>query len=484
MKGLNRTNIAMGQKQKIKVAQFGTGNFLRGFVDYAFHVLNKACQTDIGIVALQSTTTGQGNLINVQEGLFTLITQGIVDGAPFESTDLVDTLHSAIIIQEDFNSFLALAREPDLKFVISNTTEAGIEYKRLDYPKLLVPESYPTKLTLFLFERYRYYDGSTAGGLVILPCELISKNAETLKAIVLRHIEDWELGEDFKNWVCNANLFCNTLVDRIVSGYPEKHALKFKKDLGYEDALMVTAEPFFLWVIEANPDLMEILPFHKTSLNVKIVSDLQPYHTRKTRILNGAHTAMVPIGILQGIQTVGACMDDEFTSTFIKALLFLEVIPTLNQDKEELVHYTYQVIERFKNPFISHKLEGIALNSIAKFKTRLLPTLISYHSKVGVFPPRITYAFAALLLFYRGDFKGVALPVRDEAEIKNRFYEIWENNSSANIISQLLASETLWDTDLSKEQDLITMLARAVNRIEKYGIKNGWEHFNTSVTTL
>jgi tagaturonate reductase len=484
MKALNRTNHPIAHTHKIRVAQFGTGNFLRGFVDYAFHVLNKTCQTDIGIVALQSTTTGQGNLINAQEGLFTLITQGIVDSAPFESTDLVDTLQSAIIIKEDFNSFLTLAREPDLKFAISNTTEAGIEYLPSDYPKLTPPESFPAKLTLFLFERYRCFNGSRESGLVILPCELIAQNADKLKTIVVQHIADWNLGEDFKAWVCNANVFCNTLVDRIVSGYPKKQAQKWKQDLCYEDGLMVTAEPFFLWVIEANSELNTILPFDRTPLNVKIVSDLKPYHTRKTRILNGAHTAMVPVGILQEIQTVGACMDDVFTFNFIKDLLFREVIPILNLDQNELEYYAYQVLERFKNPFISHNLEGIALNSIAKFRTRLLPTLLEYHHKMQIFPPGITFAFAALLLFYKGDWKGAPLPVKDDAKVKDRINDIWKNNATASAITQILATEAFWNLDLSKDKELISRLSLAVHLIEEYGIRKGWEHFNTSLKAL
>lgn len=484
MKALKRTNIPNTQIHKIRVAQFGTGNFLRAFVDYAFHVLNTTCKTDFGIIALQSTATGQGNLINAQEGLFTLITQGIVDGVPYESIERIETLRSAIVIQEDFSSFLALARDADLKFIISNTTEAGIEYLPSDYPKLTPPESFPSKLTLFLFERYRFFKGSRESGLVILPCELIAQNADKLKTIILQHIADWNLGEDFKAWVCNANLFCNTLVDRIVSGYPEKQAQKWEQDLGYEDGLMVTAEPFFLWVIEANSELNTILPFDQTPLNVKIVSDLQPYHTRKTRILNGAHTAMVPIGILQGIQTVGACMDDVFTFNFIKDLLFHEVIPTLNLDQNELEYYAYQVLERFKNPFISHNLEGIALNSIAKFKTRLLPTLLEYHHKMQLFPTGITFAFAALLLFYWGDWKGTPLPVKDDAKVKDRMNDIWKNNSTSSAITQILATEAFWNLDLSKDKELISRLSLAVHLIEEYGIREGWEHFNTSLKAL
>lgn len=484
MTSLSRTNFPNTHLHPIRIVQFGTGNFLRAFADYAFYILNKTCHTELGVVALQSTESGQANLISEQEGLFTLLTQGMVGGALVKSTDLIDVLVHAQVIREDYTAFLALAREPDLKFVVSNTTEAGISFKASDSPELTPPESYPAKLTLFLYERFKHFKGSLESGLIVLPCELITQNADNLKALILRYIEDWKLEADFKAWVLHANAFYNTLVDRIVSGYPDTNTVKIKQNLGYEDALMVTSEPFFLWAIEANETLKELLPFHLTPLNVKIVPDLQPYHTRKIRILNGAHTAMVPLGLMQGIQTVGACMEDTFTANFIQDLLLKEVIPTLNQDTEDLESYAFQVLDRFKNPFISHNLASIALNSIAKFKVRLLPTLLTYYQTLQQYPPRITFAFAALLLFTKGDWEGNRLPVNEDTEVKDRIRDIWQKYPSQAAITELLATTEYWGKDLSQEPGLVSMLSLGVSLIDKYGIENGWKQFNTSIKTI
>ncbi|NOR27915.1 MAG: tagaturonate reductase, partial [Lutibacter sp.] len=289
MKKLNRKNTGLEQKLPIKVVQFGEGNFLRAFVDYAIQKLNKECDFNAGVAVIQPIDKGLVAMLNGQDGLYTLFMKGVQKGEEIQEKELISNIVKGVNPYSDFKSYLELAKEETLTFVISNTTEAGIAYVASDTLKMQPPSSFPAKLTVLLYERFKYFKGDKSKGLTIIPCELINYNSDTLKEIILKYIDDWKLEKDFKNWLLNYNSFHNTLVDRIVPGYPKDDLELYKKQLKYEDNLIVSAEPFFLWIIEADSRLRKKLPIHKINLDIKIVTDMQPYITRKVRILNGAH---------------------------------------------------------------------------------------------------------------------------------------------------------------------------------------------------
>jgi tagaturonate reductase len=369
---LNRKNTNLEVLNPIKVVQFGEGNFLRAFVDYAFQELNDSLEFNAGIAVVQPIENGMVDLLNNQDGLYTLFLKGLTKGQEIQEKKLITNLVTWINPYVNFQDFLALAKEKELQFVISNTTESGIAYVSSDTPSMQPPSSYPAKLTLLLFERFKFFNGDPTKGLCIIPCELINNNADTLKEFIIKYSNDWNLGTDFMDWVNQNNSFHNTLVDRIVPGYPRTEIEEYNNQLEYTDNLIVTAETFFLWVIEGGDALRAKLPFHKTSLDVKIVDDMQPYRTRKVRILNGAHTAMVPFSLLFGNETVKQTVDHIFTGSFVNDAIFKEINETIAMDKVELDLFAEDVLDRFRNPFIKHNLSSIALNSIDKFKVRVL----------------------------------------------------------------------------------------------------------------
>ena len=479
MQDLNREFLLNSRSLPIKVVQFGEGNFLRAFVDYAFKILNDEVGYNAGVAVVQPIESGMVSLLNEQEGLYTLFTKGVVKGEEIQENILIDTIVKGVNPYANFEQFLELAREKDLEFVISNTTEAGINYDGNDLFEMTPPNSFPAKLTRFLYERFQYFHGSTDVGLTIIPCELINYNADTLKAIILKYITLWKLSEEFKNWVLDACSFHNTLVDRIVPGYPKDDIEAYNRQLEYHDRLIVTAETFFLWVIEGDDSLRNRLPFHRTSLDVHIVKNMQPYRTRKVRILNGAHTAMVPFALLYGKETVKETVNDTFTGTFIRSLIFEEVVPTLNMEKEELESFAKDVFDRFRNPHIKHQLSSIALNSISKFKVRVLPSLLEYVEITGKLPLRTVFAFACLIRFYKGQWQGKELPVNDDVDIINNFKNLWQQPLTV-MVRHVLGTPSYWDIDLNQINGLQQAIENALGFIETKGVKAGYEKFENS----
>ncbi|MCB0475825.1 MAG: tagaturonate reductase, partial [Flavobacteriaceae bacterium] len=421
------------------------------------------------------------NRLNEQEGLYTLFLRRVKEGKVIEEKHLISNIVKAIDPYTDFEAYLDLAKEEHLEFIISNTTEAGIAYDENDTAAMCPPNSFPAKLTLLLYERFKHFDGDASKGLTIIPCELINYNADTLKKIILQYIELWQLGSAFSDWVLKANSFHNTLVDRIVPGYPKDSIEEYNFQLEYEDKLIVTAENFFLWVIEGDEALKQKLPFEKTRLDVKIVADMQPYRTRKVRILNGAHTAMVPFSILYGNETVKETIDDPFTGKFISETVFEEIIPTLDMDKEELEQFAIAVFDRFRNPFIKHLLSSIALNSISKFKVRVLPSLLGYVEQKGTLPKRLTYAFAALIEFYNGKWQGNQLPVNDGAEEIAFFGKAWELTTIEKTVAKVLSNTAFWDTDLTRVKGLKDAITMAIQEMEANGIEAGYATYSVKL---
>ncbi len=477
MKTLTRQNIEAGPHRPIKVIQFGEGNFLRAFVDYAFHLLNTEENFNAGVAVVQPIEKGMADVLNEQDGLYTLFTQGVSNGEEINEQHLVTSIEQAVNPYTDFENFRSLAREEQLEFILSNTTEAGIAFNEKDRLEDAPPSSFPAKLTTLLFERYTHFKGAQEKGLTIIPCELINYNADTLKSIVLQYIDHWKLEKNFKNWVIDSISFHNTLVDRIVPGFPKDSLESYASRLSYEDRLIVTSEGFFLWVIEGDEKLKQKLPFHHTSLNVKVVKDMQPYRTRKVRILNGAHTAMVPMAILYGNKTVSETVEKEFTGAFVKQAIFDEIIPTLELDQSELAQFARDVLDRFRNPFIHHQLASIALNSFAKFKVRVLPSLLSYVSEKQELPFHLVFSFACLIRFYKGEWKQEVLPVQDDEAIVAALKSLWEQGDVKKVVEEVLVNQKYWDKDLNEVEGLSEALCFAISSIEELGIEDGFQRF-------
>ena len=478
MKKLNRKNTGLENKLPVKIIQFGEGNFLRAFIGYAFQTLNENAGFNGGIAVIQPIENGLVQILNNQDGLYTLFMKGVKKGKEIEEKELISNIVKGINPYTHFNEYISLAKEESLEFVISNTTEAGIAYVPGDSLSMQPPASFPAKLTVLLYERYKYFKGDKGKGLTIIPCELINYNADTLKEFILKYIEDWKLEEGFKNWILSHNTFHNTLVDRIVPGYPKDQIEAYNKQLDYEDNLIVTAETFFLWVIEGGEALSKKLPFNNTGLDVKIVNDMQPYRTRKVRILNGAHTVMVPFSIMYGNLTVEETINNDFTGNFIRKAVYNEVMDTLNMEKQELSNFADEVFDRFRNPFVKHMLSSIALNSISKFKVRVLPSLLEYVEIHKKLPVHLTFAFACLIRFYKGIWKDKELPVNDNADIIMAFAEIWLLENYTKIAEVVLSRRDFWDQDLNNIPNLTNAIAVALLEIENNGIEKGFLNFS------
>ncbi|MFN3941994.1 MAG: tagaturonate reductase [Flavobacterium sp.] len=474
---LNRKQLGLSEKLPIKVVQFGEGNFLRAFVDYAFQQLNKKANFNAGIAVVQPLAGGMVQMLNEQDGLFTVFLKGIKKGEKIQEIELISNIVRGINMYQDYQSYLDLAKEESLEFIISNTTEAGIEYIDSDLMSMQPPKSFPAKLTVLLCERFKYFKGDASKGLTIIPCELINYNADTLKEIIFKYAKQWELEKEFLNWLEKACSFHNTLVDRIVPGYPKNEIDEYNQKLDYQDDILVTAEPFFLWIIEGDEKLKAKLPFEKTNLDVKIVKDMQPYRTRKVRILNGAHTAMVPFSILYGNETVRETLENEFTSSFVSKLIFEEINPTLHMNASELQQFAEEVLDRFRNPFIKHLLSDIALNTISKFKVRVLPSLLEFVQINKKLPDYLTFAFACTIRFYKNEWQGNKLPIKDSADVVDFFDNLWKSNDIQEVVTKTLANLDFWEQDLNHINGLNEALVFALNEMETNSLEQGLKNF-------
>ena len=481
MKILNRRNANITEPLPIKVVQFGEGNFLRGFVDFVIDKLNKEANFNAGVAVIQPLAVGLLELLNEQDGLYNLFMKGVKEGEEIQEQRTISCVQKGINPYKDYDEYLKLAEEESLEFIISNTTEAGIAYDESDTLEGTPHNSFPAKLTALLYKRFQHFKGDKAKGLTIIPCELINYNADTLKKIILQYAELWELESDFVNWINNSNSFHNTLVDRIVPGYPKDDIESYQSKLELEDKLIVSAEVFLLWVIEGGEELKAKIPFDQIDENILVVEDMQPYRTRKVRILNGAHTTMVPFSLLFGNETVKETVDHEFTGAFVREAIFNEIIPTLSLPEEELKTFAEEVLDRFRNPFIKHQLASIALNSVSKFKVRVLPSLLAYENKCNRLPLHLTFAFACLIRFYRGEWNNQTLPINDDESVMAELKRIWELHSYQEISEQALKNEKFWDQDLTQVPGLKDQVAMALELIETKGIEEGYNKFVSKV---
>ena len=407
-----------------KVIQFGEGGFLRGFVDWMLQKLNDNGSFDGSVVVVQPIENGMCDQLNSQNCVYTHLVRG-VEGV---EESRIDVISRCVKPYDDFGAYLALAEQPEMRFIVSNTTESGIEFSENDKFDDAPPKTFPAKLTKLLYRRYEL----GLGGFILLPCELIDRNGDNLKKAVLSYAKLWNLSDGFISWINNENVFTNTLVDRINTGYPKDEA----DELGYNDKMLNTSEYFHLWVIETDYPLENELPFASAGLNVIVTKDkLEMYRTRKVRILNGAHTSLVPYALLSGFDTVRSCVVDTGMRSHIEKCVFDEIIPTLDLPRDELIDYAKSVITRFENPFIKHYLSAIALNSVSKFKVRVLPSILEYIKRFGKMPETLLFSFAKLIDFYRTDM------TNDSPEIC-----AFMKNAS---ISEILGNTALWGEDLS-----------------------------------
>ena len=481
MKILNRRNANITEPLPIKVVQFGEGNFLRAFVDFVIDKLNKEANFNAGVAVIQPLAGGLVELLNKQDGLYNLFIKGVKEGEEIQEQRTISCVQKGINPYKDYDEYLKLAEEESLEFIISNTTEAGIAYDESDTLEGTPHNSFPAKLTALLYKRFQHFKGDKAKGLTIIPCELINYNADTLKKIILQYAELWELESDFVNWINNSNRFHNTLVDRIVPGYPKDDIESYQSKLELEDKLIVSAEVFLLWVIEGGEELKAKIPFDQIDENILVVENMQPYRTRKVRILNGAHTTMVPFSLLFGNETVKETVDHEFTGAFVREAIFNEIIPTLSLPEEELKTFAEEVLDRFRNPFIKHQLASIALNSVSKFKVRVLPSLLAYENKCNRLPLHLTFAFACLIRFYRGEWNNQTLPINDDESVMAELKRIWELHSYQEISEQALKNEKFWDQDLTQVPGLKDQVAMVLELIETKGIEEGYNKFVSKV---
>lgn len=461
-----------------RIFQFGEGNFLRAFVDYFIDMLNEKTGFNSKVVLCQPIAPGLADKINEQEGLYTLYLRGFQDGAKVNKKRIISCVSRCLNPYNDFEEVLKCAENPDLRYITCNTTEAGIAYdpscRFTDVPA----SSYPGKLTQFLYRRFQTFGSETGKGFVILSCELIDNNGKELEKCVLQYAAQWELGDDFMNWIREENLFCSTLVDRIVTGYPRSEADSINEENGYVDNLIDTGEIFGFWVIEGPESLKEELPFEKAGLPVLITDDHKPYKQRKVRILNGAHTSFVLGAYLAGQDIVRDCMNDEVICGFMNKTIYDEIIPTLTLPKEELEEFAASVTERFKNPFIDHALLSISLNSTSKWKARVMPSLKGYLEKTGTLPKCITASFAFYLAFYRGqELKEDgfhAVRGNDEYIINDdravlEFFNAHKQDNAAALTHAVCTNTDFWGEDLSKLPGFEESVAQTLKAIEENG---------------
>lgn len=472
MEKLNRVTAGTPPVRPEKVLQFGGGNFLRAFVDWMIDHLNKAGGFNGSVVVVKPTKGGDYATLRAQDGLFHVNLNGIRNGELVTENTLVDCVSRVIHPYNEWPAYLATAEQEALRYIISNTTEAGIAFSADDRPKDEPPKEFPAKLTLWLHHRYQHFQGAADKGCVILPCELIENNGEALRDCILQYAEAWSLESEFSNWISESNVFCNTLVDRIVSGYPRDNAADLQEVLGYEDALLVAGEYYHSWVIQGPAALQQEMGFDQTDLNVKFVDDLDTYRTIKVRMLNGAHTSMVPVGYLSGMRSVREAIEETNIGNYVRQLLELEVMPTLDAPESELEAFAEAVIDRFLNPSIYHKLISISLNSTSKFRTRLLPSLLAYVEKKDALPPRIVLALAALIVFYKGEWQDEKIPLQDDADRLTFFRELWSTaeQDPVELAGKVLGQEEWWGQNLNEIKGLQDMLARYIELICRKGM--------------
>jgi len=472
MERLNRKSAPQAKQYTEKVIQFGEGNFLRAFIEWIIWKTNQKTDFNGSVVVVQPIEKGMVSWLNEQDGLYHLNLQGLQNGQPVNSLDLIDVISRGLNPYEDFDAYLKLAEQPEIRFVISNTTEAGIAFdpacKLTDKPA----SSYPGKLTQLLYHRWQHFKGDKSKGLIIFPCELIFENGKHLKECIRQYIDLWKLGPDFSAWFEEACGVYSTLVDRIVPGYPRDTAAELCERAGYDDRLLDKAEIFHLWVIEAPKEVAAEFPADKAGLHVLFVPSEAPYHERKVTLLNGPHTVLSPVGYLSGLNTVKECCEDPEIGKFVHKVMYDELLPTLNLPQEELLHFAGDVVERFRNPFVKHFVTSIMLNSFPKFKTRDLPGLKTYLERKGELPKGLVLGLAGICTYYKGGKRGEdEIVPQDDEKIIALLKDLWATGDVRKVAQGVLADEFIWGEDLNAIPGLTDLLAADLALIQAKGMR-------------
>ncbi|MBQ9702864.1 MAG: tagaturonate reductase [Bacteroidales bacterium] len=472
MERLNRKSAPQAKQYTEKVIQFGEGNFLRAFIEWIIWKTNQKTDFNGSVVVVQPIEKGMVEWLNEQDGLYHLNLQGLQNGQPVDSVDLIDVISRGLNPYTQFEDYLKLAEQPEIRFVISNTTEAGIAFdpacKFTDKPA----SSYPGKLTQLLYHRFETFKGAKDKGLIIFPCELIFENGKHLKECIRQYIQLWNLGAEFSAWFEEACGVYSTLVDRIVPGYPRDTAAQLCERAGYDDHLLDKAEIFHLWVIEAPKEVAKEFPADKAGLNVLFVPSEAPYHERKVTLLNGPHTVLSPVGYLSGLNTVKECCEDPEVGKFVKKVMYDELLPTLNLPKEELEKFANDVMERFRNPFVKHFVTSIMLNSFPKFKTRDLPGLKTYLERKGELPKGLVLGLAGICTYYKGGKRGDdEIVPNDDPKIMELLKDLWATGDVRKVAKGVLADEFIWGEDLNAIPGLTELLSADLALIQAKGMR-------------
>lgn len=482
LKALNRRTAPKSAMPE-RIIQFGEGNFLRAFVDWIIYNMDQKTDFNSSVVVVQPIEHGMVDWLNGQDCLYHVNLQGKENGAPVNTLTRIDVISRALNPYTQNQAFMALAEQPEMRFVISNTTEAGIAFdpacKLGDAPAA----SYPGKLVQLLFHRYQYFNGDPTKGMIIMPCELIFLNGHHLKECIYQYIELWknDLGKDyegFKAWFTNHCYVCATLVDRIVPGFPRDTINEIQQKICYKDNLVVKAENFHLWVIEKAENMTveqmrEEFPAEKAGLHVLITDNEKPYHARKVTLLNGPHTVLSPVAFLSGVNIVRDACEHPVIGSYIHKVQFDELMQTLDLPIDECKQFANDVLERFENPFVDHQVTSIMLNSFPKYETRDLPGVKTYLQRNGKLPEGLVLGLAAIITYYKGGKRddGTNIVPNDDQKIMDHLTELWATGNTQAVAEGVLAFDYVWHEDLNQTvPGLCDMVKRYLDLIQEKGM--------------
>lgn len=456
------------------IIQFGSGRFIRGFFDWMVDCLNKNQFFDGKVVVVQSTDSGTAEVLKKQGFKYTVLTQGTAGGMPEDKIHTVDCIKNAINARENWEEVLKYASSPYLQYGVSNTTEVGIIFDEKD--SMEIHETFPGKLTAFLYRRYQVFGGAPSKGLIFFPCELIENNGDTLKNYVLRYAESWKLEDNFKSWVESSCIFLNNLVDAITTSPTEGEAAALAERLGYRDECVVIREDYYLWAIEDKIPLFDHIPFDAMNLNVKLVSSIEEVRKKKVRILNGMHTIMVAAAMPLGILTVKDAIESELIRKYLDYTCFNEILPSIGGNQEELKAYAGTIFNRFENPFIVHQLKHISMNTTMKFRVRVLPSIIEYCELMGKVPEGLIFALSCFLYLFKDH------ELEDSSTGKDFFKGLWMKHFGNGLTIEALVVEALtwigfWEYDFVRNKELTQLTTAYLKDILAVGLRQALKNF-------
>ncbi len=475
-----------------KVLQFGTGMLLRGLPDYFIDKANRAGIFNGRIVIVKTTSRGDATVFDKQDGLYTLCVRGVENGEKAEENIINSSISRVLMADKEWEQILECAHNQSLQVIISNTTEVGIKLVNDDIRRH-PPESYPGKLLAFLHQRFVAFNGSKRSGFVIVPTELIPDNGKKLESIVLELAHLNGLDDDFIEWVEGCNYFCNSLVDRIVTGMPGEEIKKeIERELGYTDELITMCEVYRLWAIEGDEHIKKILSFAEADDGMVIEPDIDLYRELKLRVLNGTHTLSCGIAFLAGIDTVKEAMHDEIMESYIENLMKNEIGPSIpyKTDEETVRVFIAKVLNRFRNPHINHQWKNITLNYSYKIRMRCLPLLFNYYEKNDKVPELFALGFAAWLYFmkavkkndkeYFGEFNGEKYLIEDD--MADKFYDLWQNTEPDKLVKSVFKNIAFWGKDLTLLPGFQQSVTDKLNSIIENGMRATLEAVHSKKT--